>query len=414
MSVHITALEAERFKKIRAISLEPKPEGLTVIGGKNGQGKTSVLDAIVFALGGDRYRPSEAHKRGESLPPEININLSNGIVVTRKGKNGSLKVTDPSGLKGNQGVLDGMLEKLALDLPKFMQSSPKEKAEVLLHIVGAGDKIETLDAKEKDLYDKRRYAKTCLDKSRAVAGSVRLVEAPEDIESIQAIATEIQDATILKSERDRLNQKTIEINRNIEQAKEGLAGHEAAIVELKSKLDGFKKDIDSTNRAMSSIIVPDIEAMQERLCNAEKINDAVRSNQEYKKAQRELVQSESIHAQLEKDIYLVREERQSLLDGCAMPMPGLSVKDSELIYNESKWDCMSSADQLKVAASIVKCINPSCGFVLLDKLEQMDVDTMREFGEWAESEKLQIIATRVSTGDECSIIIEDGSVKSSG
>lgn len=69
---------------------------------------------------------------------------------------------------------------------------------------------------------------------------------------------------------------------------------------------------------------------------------------------------------------------------------------------------MSGSDQLKVSAAIIRKLNPNCGFVLIDKLEQMDLDTLREFGEWLEKEKLQAIATRVSTGDECSIIIEDG------
>ena len=69
---------------------------------------------------------------------------------------------------------------------------------------------------------------------------------------------------------------------------------------------------------------------------------------------------------------------------------------------------MSGSDQLRVATAIVRRLNPECGFVLLDKLEQMDVETMKEFGEWLEQEGLQAIATRVSTGDECSIIIEDG------
>ena len=73
---------------------------------------------------------------------------------------------------------------------------------------------------------------------------------------------------------------------------------------------------------------------------------------------------------------------------------------------------MSSAEQLIVATSIVRKLNPECGMVLVDKLEQMDVDTLKEFGAWAEKEGLQIIGTRVSTGEECSIIIEDGYVKS--
>ena len=71
---------------------------------------------------------------------------------------------------------------------------------------------------------------------------------------------------------------------------------------------------------------------------------------------------------------------------------------------------MSGSDILKVSTAIVRKLNPECGFVLLDKLEQMDMATLKEFGEWLEKEGLQAIATRVSTGDECSIIIEDGYV----
>lgn len=41
----------------------------------------------------------------------------------------------------------------------------------------------------------------------------------------------------------------------------------------------------------------------------------------------------------------------------------------------------------------------------------MDNDTLIEFGEWLDQKGLQAIATRVSTGDECSIIIEDGMSK---
>lgn len=76
--------------------------------------------------------------------------------------------------------------------------------------------------------------------------------------------------------------------------------------------------------------------------------------------------------------------------------------------NGHKWDSISGAEQLIVATSIVRKLNPDCGFVLLDKLEQMDTDTLEDFGKWLEAQGLQAIATRVSTGDECSIIIEDG------
>ena len=100
-----------------------------------------------------------------------------------------------------------------------------------------------------------------------------------------------------------------------------------------------------------------------------------------------------------------------MLKAAKLPLPELSVEDGELIYKGQKWDNMSGSDRLKVSTAIVRKLNPKCGFVLLDKLEQMDMRSLNEFGQWLEQEGLQAIATRVSSGDECSIIIEDGYVK---
>ena len=101
----------------------------------------------------------------------------------------------------------------------------------------------------------------------------------------------------------------------------------------------------------------------------------------------------------------------ALLNGADLPLPELSVEDGALTYKGKRWRDMSGSDQLRVAAAIVRRLNPDCGFVLLDKLEQMDMTTLQEFSAWLEAEHLQAIATRVSTGSECQIIIEDGMVK---
>ena len=85
--VKINTLELENIKRIRAVRMEPSQNGLTVIGGRNNQGKTSVLDAIAWALGGNKYRPSQAHREGSLVPPHLKIQLSNGLVVERRGKN---------------------------------------------------------------------------------------------------------------------------------------------------------------------------------------------------------------------------------------------------------------------------------------------------------------------------------------
>ena len=83
----INKLEIENVKRVKAVKIEPSENGLTIIGGRNNQGKTSVLDSIAWALGGDRYRPSQAVREGSVIPPHLHIVMSNGLEVERKGKN---------------------------------------------------------------------------------------------------------------------------------------------------------------------------------------------------------------------------------------------------------------------------------------------------------------------------------------
>ena len=166
MSVKIAALEAENVKRIKAVALTPSPTGLTIVGGNNNQGKTSVLDALAWALGGEKFRPTAAVRDGALAPPHLKVILSNGVVVERKGKNSSLTVTDPTGQRSGQQLLNAFVEPLALDLPRFMQASDKDKADTLLNIIGGidsadagfisigGDKLE--DMGEKALTQYRR------------------------------------------------------------------------------------------------------------------------------------------------------------------------------------------------------------------------------------------------------------------
>ena len=157
MSVKITALEAENVKRIKAVALTPAPTGLTLVGGNNNQGKTSVLDALAWALGGEKFRPNAAQRDGAVAPAHLRVTLSNGVVVERKGKNSSLTVTDPTGRRSGQQLLNAFVEPLALDLPRFMEASDKEKADILLRIIGIGNELHLRDMEIKSIYDKRTF-----------------------------------------------------------------------------------------------------------------------------------------------------------------------------------------------------------------------------------------------------------------
>lgn len=77
-----------------------------------------------------------------------------------------------------------------------------------------------------------------------------------------------------------------------------------------------------------------------------------------------------------------------LLNGADLPLTGLGVEDGSLTYNGKHWQDMSGSDQLRVATAIVRRLNPDCGFVLLDKLEQMDLATLAEFRQLAAGRRI--------------------------
>lgn len=402
--VRITHLEAENIKRVRAVELEPSSRGLTVIGGRNGQGKTSVLDAIIWGLGGDKYRPSKPQHEGSVLPPHIRIELSNGIVAERKGKNSALQVTDPSGRRAGQQLLNEFVEAFALNLPLFLQAGSREKAQTLLRIIGVGDKLIELDRQEDELYQQRLTIGRIGEQKRMYAEELpHYDDVPEDVVSASELIRR-QQAILLRNEQNRrLRERVDELARLVADLTAQLEDTQKRLSDAQEKLQLARNTAQGLEDQSTEALERDIEAV-------DAINAKVRSNLERERAREEAQEYASQYAGLTARIEEVRKARQALLDGAQMPLEGLSVERGELTYNGAQWDCMSGAEQLRVATAIVRRLNPKCGFVLLDKLEQMDGQTLREFGAWLEQEGLQAIATRVSTGDECSIIIEDGRV----
>lgn len=417
--IKINKLEIENVKRIKAVKIEPTANGLTIVGGNNNQGKTSVLDSIAWALGGEKYRPSKAQRDGSTIPPTLHIVMSNGLVVERKGKNSSLKVTDPSGNKGGQQLLNEFVEQLALDLPKFMESSGKEKAQTLLKIIGVGDQLDVLDKKEKELYNSRLAIGRIADQKKKFANEQPYFpDAPKEMVSPSKLIRQQQEILARNGEnqrkRDRLNEITMNKHRvfdDIGRLDEQIATLQKQKEQLTEEYNQAVRDEETARKTVMELQDESTAELEASLANIEKINRKVRANLDKDKAEEDALDYQNQYAALTEEINQTRQAKSDLLQSAELPLPELSVKDGELIYKGQQWDNMSGSDRLKVSTAIVRKLNPKCGFVLMDKLEQMDLNTLQEFGQWLEQEGLQAIATRVSTGDECSIIIEDGYVK---
>lgn len=415
-NIKINKLEIENVKRVKAVKIEPTKNGLTVIGGKNGQGKTSVLDSIAWALGGDKYRPSKATREGSVIPPSMRIVLSNGLIVERKGKNSDLKVSDPSGQKGGQQLLNGFVEQLALDLPKFMESTDKEKAQTLLKIIGVGDKLYTLEQSFQELFNKRLTIGQIADqKNKYAKEQPYYTDAPKDLVSASDLIKQQQELLAKNGENQRMRNNVSYYEDSLRMATRKSEELQQRLVDLhllinKAQEELVKATSDLETAKMSAIDLQDASTteLEQSIKDVEEINRKVRANLDKEKAEEDAKSYVTQYSDLTVQINDIRKQKTDLLTGADLPLEGLSIEDGALTYNNQKWDNMSGADRLRVSTAIVRKLNPNCGFVLLDKLEQMDIDTLNEFGEWLESEGLQAIATRVSTGEECSIIIEDG------
>ena len=425
--VKISSLELENVKRIRAVQIQPTKDGLTVIGGRNGQGKTSVLDAIAWALGGNKLKPDNPNRDGGATPAKLHVELSNGIVVERRGKNGTLYVTDQTGMKGTQKLLDEFLSHLALDLPKFLGGTDKDRTTALLQTLGIDDQLAALDGQIRSTYQERQLVGQDAKRLRAHADKLpQHSDVPAGPVSVAELVRQQQEILARNGENQRKREKVEQIKYEYDRTAQSESDLNDRIAYMLEQVEKLKSDLTEVQKRRASLGADLVMAkttaeqlqdestaeIEASIADIESVNARVADNQRKAEAVEVATKREAEYADMTATLEDLRDRRTALLDGAPLPLPGLSVnEDGHLTYNGQTWSDMSSSEQLRVATAIVRATKPDCGFVLVDKLEQLDPQTIAEFGTWAQSEGLQVIGTRVGTDDSCTVVIEDGKVE---
>jgi DNA repair exonuclease SbcCD ATPase subunit len=235
-------------------------------------------------------------------------------------------------------------------------------------------------------------------------------DAPKDLVSPSELIRQQQEILARNGENQRKRDQALHLNAERNRLAE-------KVNSLKEELEKYQKQLVQADHDMN-VAYKTAEELQDEstaeleasIANVEETNRKVRANLDKEKAEEDAAAYRTQYNEMTAKLQDVRNAKTDLLSHADLPLPELSIVDGELVYKGQKWDNMSGSERLIVSTAIVRKLNPECGFVLLDKLEQLDLETLREFGSWLEAEGLQAIATRVSTGDECSIIIEDGYV----
>lgn len=474
----LISLDCSDVKRIKAVHLEFNEKGLTIIGGSNRQGKTSVLDAILFALGGESYRPVNFKREGSEEDGFIRLTFDDGMIVERSGKNAALKVIDSTGKKQGQNLLNALISKIAIDLPRFLNAPDGEKAKVLLGLLGIGDELKELDDLEQDKYQERTligrqyeqkdkavkelpfYADvpenevSCLElnnqlgemmkRNAATKAAVeriesnkielgKLVARGETLEADRAALdgkAEAQKKQVCDNSKNRLDSIEEQIrelqrqkNKVVEETSQQLKVIDETVVAQKRAFDTQIKENANAIETLTDEIVKsenidtsleDTSALEKAIQECEQTNAKIRANKARQDKVDEAVALKKEYEKYTAEIDDIRKRRLALLDGADLPYPGLSVKDfgkgPVITLNGIPWSDCSGSEQLIVSAAIAFAVNKGCQFVLMDKFEQFDQKSLDTFDAWLIKQDRQVITTRVSSGSECSFVIEDGYV----
>lgn len=417
--VTITSLEIENVKKVKAVRLAPTETGLTLIGGDNGQGKTSILESIMGALGGDAYRQPVREGAEKGV---VRVSLSNGVEVERvytAGGGSRLKVVDTTGKKGGQALLSEFVSQFALNVGEFMAATDKRKAEILLKVIGVNPQPfeERIRAMEADRLLKGRER----DRAKGHAESLPYFEDAGDEKldgnSISAQMTEAltHNARIRQASADiRAAEDRVELSAmKVRQAEDGLRSAQAALDSARSAADAARQALEEAKEKALTVGQPvDTQAISKKLQEVSEHNERVSGNLARRHAQELVEQLAAEYKAIQSEIEGVREELRALLEGANLPYPGLGVNDGVLVFNGRPWSALSESERLILATAVSRAVMPGCRFVLIDGMERMDRKTLRTFTGWLVAQGLQAIGTRVGDGAENSVVIEDGVVAS--
>lgn len=417
----IISLQSENVKRLKAVRIEPDGS-MVVIGGKNAQGKSSVLDSIVMALGGKKAVPPKPVREGQD--EALVVCELDELVVTRKFKpdgRSSLTVEtkDGAAYKKPQAILDALVGQLSFDPLGFSRMDAKPQLELLQKLVGVD--FTQQDAKRAELFEERAGVNRTTKRLQGqLEGLPYHADAPKEQASVAELVRLLEEAQG-EHRKAKLSVADVDERKNrIVADREGLAKLEADLkrAEQAIKAHGQRyqqnqeelKDAEALAESLSKKL-PDVEAAREKLNSCEANNQKLRDNQHSDEVERELKGSIEHGVALSSKIIAIADAKAKTVADANFPVPGLSFGDDGVIFNGVPFQQASSAEQLRASVAIGLAMNPKLPVLLVHDGSLLDEASLKLLGELAEEAGAQVWVERVSEGDECSLIIEDGEVR---
>lgn len=438
----IVKLTAENIKRLTAVEITPEGNVITV-GGKNGAGKSSVLDSISYALGGSALVPGEPIRKGEN-EAKVEIDLDD-LVVTRKFHylffacnceaepherlcdsfkpptlQSSLTVRSKSGVKVNspQRLLDSLLGRLSFDPLEFVSS--KQQASILRDLVGLDTSV--LDQKRSEAYQHRSefnkrtkepipYEKHggVPDKEIPTEEITRMMgEAEEKREEGNSLNRKCEELTANESECQR------DLNRSLQLVgvlREKVKVEEKRASIIRANLAKSKDELTAIEERVSKFEFPRTEELQKKIKEIDDTNRKVRENKLFAETLVDRLNAESSAATESEIIKKIDQQKKEMLEKAKFPVEGLSIEKDEVFFNEIPFNQTSTAEKLRISVAIGIALNPELKILLVREGSSLDSNSLKAVAEQASEADAQLWLERVSESkDGITVMIEDGSI----
>lgn len=451
----VVALAVENVKRIRALSIQPPSIGIVEIAGRNGQGKSSAIDSMTYALGGGDVAPEMPIRRGQTsakvvcvlrAPGQIIVRpqadfvlLPGDIVVTRtwtlKGSYLSVERVGPSGerlrMTKPQEFLDGIVGLgLGFDPTEFMRLSPKAQGEMLLKLLALPEDPRTLDAQRDQIAGERLMVNREVARLTAVLASTPDVEAPETEVSIAALVAEMERLGREAGEQRTVRQVRMTVAQDLAALRGDVARLDGVIRDLELRLSRERAERDRVAVLMSDAaemmagaeervaalpdLAPAVARVQEQLAGAEATNVAVRQRVARRKLVSDLRAVNTQSDEFTRRIEALDAHKRELIASAPFPIPGLGfeiVAGAYVVtYEGVPLSQASSSLRMRVGLAIAMALAPRVRVMLLREGSLLDEEARAEVERVAAERGWQVWLETVGGGKEGAFVIEDGGV----
>lgn len=439
--MQVLKYEAHNVLGVKDIKFDLAGRHLFLVGGANGQGKSSALTALIMALAGKSGMsdyPEIALRKGEKrgkvtieLTGDTELMEGKSITVElslRQKTSGAVveefRVLDSAGEEAPEPrkLLQRLFTLRAFDPLAFERMKPKEKATLVQEMLGLD--LSKFDKEYKKVFEERtdlgrdgkRLAaqlEAALKYDDAPAEEVKVVDLMTELEKLaednraragmEKLATECREHQVtLTAQADKLVDEIAKLQKQLVEVTNGIEAAEKLEKEARSKLE---KMPDRT---------ADIAAVKERIAQADYTNAKVRANAAYDLLEKQVKKSRGDYQKLTDRLTEIQEERAEAVASAKWPIEGMELTEDGLLMGGLPFEQASTSQRIMASVAVGMALNPKLRLLVCQHGSDLDNETLDALDSVVKENQFQLLLELVTRSKEdeerCAVVIADGEV----